>query len=517
MHKYLLFTVFISGLSSLALEMAGSRLLESTFGSSNLVWAAVIGLILIYLAIGYFLGGKWADRSASPAVFYAILVAAALAIGVIPLIAKTVLSRASLAFDQLNFGILGGAFATVIILLAIPVILLGTASPFAIRLAVSDSRAVGSISGKIYAISTLGSFIGTFLPPLLLIPTLGTNLTFVIISGTLLVTALVGLVSQSGLKHTWPLFLLPILLLASAIWLHYKPMRSTEGMIYETESAYNYIQVLEVNGYRLLRLNEGQGVHSVYHPTELRYSGPWDQVLAAPFFNPAPVNPTGVHSMAIVGLAAGTTARQASIVYPGIQIDGFEIDPKIVDVGYKYFGMNLPGLTVYVEDGRWGLEHSPNRYQVISVDAYRPPYIPWHMTTREFFQTVYDHLEPDGVMVINVGRAPQDRRLINTLASTILTVFPTVHVMDLPGSFNSLIYATAQPTTAQNLEDNFNALLPRSDINPLTIETVYYALTNLQPAPPPDLVFTDDRAPIEWITNNLVLHFILTGQTENMQ
>ena len=132
-----------------------------------------------------------------------------------------------------------------------------------------------------------------------------------------------------------------------------------------------------------------------------------------------------IDSMAIVGLAAGTTARQASIVYPDILIDGYEIDPKIVQVGYDYFGMDLPNLNVYIQDGRWGLNTSKSHYDIISVDAYRPPYIPWHFTTREFFSEVYDHLEPDGVMVINIGRGLDDRRLINALGSTILEVFPS--------------------------------------------------------------------------------------------
>ncbi len=93
------------------------------------------------------------------------------------------------------------------------------------------------------------------------------------------------------------------------------PERNTPGMIYETESSYNYLQVLESDDYRILRMNEGQGMHSVYHPNVLNYYGPWEMVLAAPYFNPAPYLPRQVKSMAIVGLAAGTTARQATAVY----------------------------------------------------------------------------------------------------------------------------------------------------------------------------------------------------------
>ena len=158
--------------------------------------------------------------------------------------------------------------------------------------------------------------------------------------------------------------------------------------------------------------------------------------------------------IAIVGLAAGTTARQATEAYGNIQIDGYEIDPKIVAVGREYFDMNQDNLNVFVQDGRWGLAHSEEKYQIISLDAYRPPYIPYHMTTREFFQIARDHLTDDGVLVLNVGRAPNDRRMIDALSTTLLTIFPNVHVVDLPYSFNSILYATVQPTTADNLTEN---------------------------------------------------------------
>ncbi len=124
-------------------------------------------------------------------------------------------------------------------------------------------------------------------------------------------------------------------------------------MIYETESAYNYIQVQEVDGYRFLRLNEGQGVHSIWHPREFFYGGPWEQVLAGPFFNSPGVDPAGIKDMAIIGLAAGTTARQAATVFPDIRVDGFEIDPKIIEVGRQYFGMDIPQLTALPRMGGW--------------------------------------------------------------------------------------------------------------------------------------------------------------------
>jgi spermidine synthase len=395
--------------------------------------------------------------------------------------------------------------------------LLGTASPFAIRLAIRDPQEAGRISGRMYAISTLGSFVGTFLPVLVLIPTIGTFRTFLAFAGILVVVALIGLRLSIGwrgvLRYAW----MPVLLAGMAWWGVSGPFKTTTGQIFETESEYNYIEVLEVNGFRYLRLNDGQGVHSVYHPTQLNYDGPWEQVLAAPYFNPAPYDPERVKSMAIVGLAAGTTARQATAVYGPIRIDGYEIDPVIIDLARTYFDMTMPNLNTYPVDGRIGLERSTERYDIISVDAYRPPYIPYHLTTREFFEQVYAHLSEDGVMVINIGRGPDDRRMIEALATTIRQVFPSIYVMDLPYSFNSILYATRQPTRAENLAANVAHLTGRGDVHPLLQYATQLALVSLQPDPPQTIVFTDDRAPVEWITNQMVIDFVLSGETELLQ
>ena len=307
------------------------------------------------------------------------------------------------------------------------------------------------------------------------------------------------------------------MLLAGGTLLGGGPIKASRGQIYETESAYNYIQVLEQDGYRTLRLNEGQGQHSMWHPTQLDFQGPWEQFLAAPFFNPPPRSLEQVDSLAIVGLAAGTVARQATAVYGPIPIDGYEIDPEIIAVGREYFDMNEPNLNALAQDGRWGLEHSSRRYAFIAVDAYRPPYIPWHLTTQEFFQIVYDRLADDGVMAINVGRSPDDRLLIEGLAGTIRTVFPSLYVMDVPGSFNSVIYATRQPTRIENLYANLLALNAQPDVHPLLIRSLERVAFNLQPDPPTSMVYTDDRAPIEWITENMVLDYVLFGELDALQ
>jgi spermidine synthase len=516
MRRYLYFTVFISGMTSMAAEFGASRLLGNIFGTSNPVWAVIIGLILVYLTLGYFLGGRWADHSPHPRTLYTLLSWGALAMGVIPFVANPVLRAAANAFDTLQIGILAGAFAGVLILFTIPVTLFGMVSPFAIRLSMDDTGHAGNISGTIYGISTLGSFLGTFLPTLLLIPTIGTTRTFLVFSGVLLVVALIGLGLSAGRRAVLPYLLMLVVLAGLALFAGRSGIKASSGQIYETESAYNYIQVLQFNDTRYLRLNEGEGIHSEYNPSTLEYGGPWQQFLVGPFFYPGK-QPEDIRRIAILGLAAGTTARQAAAVFPNVIIDGYEIDPKIVEVGRKYFDMNLPNLNVIIQDARWGLAESPNKYDLICVDAYRPPYIPPHLTTREFFLLVADHLTPDGALVINVGRAPGDRRLIDGLATTIGTIFPSIYVMDIPNTFNSMLYATLQPTSQDNLYANLTAMMKRSDVAPLLPEALYLTWTNLAPVPQHTLVFTDDRAPIEWITNNMILNFLVTGEMKTIQ
>lgn len=516
MRKWLLVMVFVSGWASLATEMAASRLLGNYFGASNLVWSAIIGLILIYLTVGYFIGGKWADRSPKEDTFYTILAMAGFTTGLIPLISKPVLIVAANAFDHLQLGVLFGTFMAVLILFIIPIILMGTASPFAIRLLLTDTASAGNTAGRVYAISTLGSFLGTFIPVLILIPWLGTFRTFIFIGLILNIVAVFSLFFAGYRKRVLQLIITTIILAIVLVIGKQGFDKATPGLVYEAESANNYIQVLQAGDETLLKLNEGQGVHSIYTPDVRFYNGPWEQVLVAPYFNNSLTAPQEVMSMAIVGLAAGTTARQALSVYPNINIEGIEIDPLIVEVGKRYFDMADPRLHVTVQDGRWALVTDPNSYQIISIDAYRPPYIPWHMTTAEFFAVVKNHLTADGVMVINVGRSPEDRTLIDALTATALSVFPSVHIVDLPQSLNSILFATVTPTESDNLIKNFGLIMNDPDFPELLKLSMANAVENLhEPSPGYSVVFTDDNAPIEWYTNRLVLnYFFKTGATE---
>ena len=516
MRKLLYLTVFLSGMSALAAEFAASRLLQMRFSSITLVWAVIIGLILIYFAIGYALGGRLADRSPKAGTLFTVNAWGGLTLCIVPLVAQPALRYASLASDALNFQVMGAAFLATLLLFSVPVTLLAMTSPFALRLLLQDSRKAGNIAGNVSAIGTVGSVVGAFLPTLLLFDLVGAARTILILGLVMLVIGIVGLLVV-GLKRKAAFFGLALVLFTGIFIFGDFHGKDTPGQIYEDESAYNYIEVLEIDGYRSLRLNDGQGVHSTYHPTELFYGGPWEQFLVGPFFNEAPHRREQVERIAVVGLAAGTTARQATAIFGPIPIDGYEIDPKIIQVGRDYFEMTMPNLNAYATDGRWGMEHSPHQYSLIIVDAYKPPYIPPNLTTREFFGILHARLAPDGVLTINIGRTADDRRLINDLGATIAEHFPSIYVMDIPYTFNSILYATKSETRLENLVANYNLLQSDAASHPALLTATAVTLSNLRESPSGGRVYTDDWAPVESVTNDMIIQFILGGGVEILQ
>lgn len=504
--------VFVGGASSLAAEMCASRLLEPYFGTSIFVWANIIGLILIYLSVGYYLGGRIADRWPTARHLYALTAIAAAALILIPFIARPILLLSINAFADYSVGSFLGSLLGTILLFAVPTTLLGCVSPFAIRLAVRDLERAGNVAGSLYALSTVGSIVGTFLSVLVMIPTIGTARTLIVFGLALLVTSIIGLGNR--------LFWLGALVGLGLLILPPGPIKPDPGMIAERESPYNYIQVIQQDGIRELLLNEGVAVHSIYNPASENNPNPlahltrayWDYVLVAPYFNLShPLNT--VQRTAIIGMGAGTMAKELTYFYGPVPIDGVEIDPDIIQIGRQYFDLHEPNIHAITQDGRYYLRTTPHRFDLISVDAYQTPYIPFQMTTKEFFQEVRDHLTPDGSVVINVGRTAADVRLVNVIARTMRTVFPAVYVIDVPAPkdtliLNSLIVANTHPATLGQIKGRMQSLsdpvLRALGVNALNATTVVN--------PTPGLVLTDDHAPVEEVVDNMIIHYLRTGQ-----
>lgn len=511
----LILLVFVAGACSLAVELSASRLLAPYFGTSLFVWANLIGLILLYLTIGYYVGGRLADRFPRPGVLYLLTTVAAFLIGVIPFIARPILSWSLTSFATYSISVFYGSLVSVILLFAIPMILLGCVSPFAIRLRIEQVGRSGHTAGQLYAISTAGSILGTFLPVLWLIPTIGTRYTFFVFAVSLLLISIIGLiVTQYSMPRLPPmrldksllsiLLLIPMGLAVFSIHGPIKPPDGTNGggvLVTERESAYNYIQVVRVGEQMQLVLNEGFAVHSIYDPHQILTQGPWDYFMVAPYFNKPPFTQNEVHSACIIGLGAGTIPRELTAAYGPIPIDGVEIDGAIVDIGRQYFHMNEPNLHVIVQDGRYYLRTTSKKYDIIGIDAYQQPYVPFQLTTVEFFQEVRAHLTPTGVTVINAGRTSKDFRLVEALAQTMRAVFPNVYIIDTQRFTNSLIIGTNAPTSLDNFRINAEGLT-----NPLLQSVAQASLTygNMREERITDVHFTDDRAPVEQLIDQII-------------
>ena len=389
-------------------------------------------------------------------------------------------------------------------------------------------RRSGNVAGSIYAVSTVGSILGTFLAVLLLIPNIGTRRTFLFFSIVLLVVSIVGL-WRSHRSRAYLFAGLLLLVVVIGFLGTGGAIRTDEHTVFETESTYNYIRVVDRDNQYWLRLNDGVGIHSVYDPdTELTY-GIWDYFLMAPYFNSPPYLPEEVDNLLLIGLAAGTISRQYTAVYGDIPIDGVEIDPKIIEVGRQWFAMNQPNLNAVAADGRYYLSNSDTLYDVIGIDAYRPPYIPFHLTTVEFFDQVAAHLTTEGVVVVNVARTETDYSLVNALASTMKVVFPSVYVLDEPGfgafTGNSLVVGTNIATAPRNLMINM-AFMDDQILQDVAARTASANLwevvcipeeawraatdtTTFMPVTSCANPFVDDRAPVEQIIHRLVLRYVL--------
>lgn len=494
--------VFTGGLCSVAYEISASRLLAPYFGDSTFIWANLIGLTLAYLALGYWLGGKAADRWPEPRILFAITAVAAFFAGLIPIMSRPILRASLNAFDQVAVGAFYGALVGTILLFAIPITLLGFVTPYAIKIKLHDLERAGKTAGRLYSLSTVGSIAGSFVPVLLLIPLVGTARTFVILSLVLGLLSIAGLLDvgfRIGAVAAAALSALLILAsFAGPAGAIKPPYLGT--LIHEEQSQYNYIQVLKDGDDTLLALNEGHAIHSVYNPNQLLTGGPWDYFMVPPLFRAVMPH---VSRGLMIGLAAGTAARELFAAYAGMSIDGVEIDPAVVDVGRRYFAMNEPGLQVIVQDGRYFLRTTQNAYDIIGIDAYHQPYIPFQLTTKEFFQEVAAHLAPGGGAVVNVGRAAADYRLVDAIATTMAAVFDHVYEVDVGGYDNTMVIGMNGDASIANFDRHAAALNAGSVLGQVAATSV--ATGTIREAHPNGLVFTDDRAPVEQVVDQMIL------------
>lgn len=484
--------MFAAGAGSLATEICASRLLAPYFGNTTIVWANVIGLILVYLSVGYWLGGRIADRHPTPRVLGGILLVAALAITVLPFIAQPFLHLALQGFSALSIGIVAGSFFSTLLLFSIPVSLLGMISPFALRLAVRDVRTAGTVSGRLSSLTTLGAIAGTFAPALLLLPAIGTQRTL------LTAALLVSLAAIPLLPRRAPLVSTLIVGLA---FIPPGAVKPVAGSVLEQETPYQFVQVVHTpQGQLALRLDDGIADQSVYRPNTVLTGGEWDMPLMVP-----PLLGRPLQRALVIGNAGGTMARALAHEYPGAHIDGVEPDRAVSDLGRSLMGMGtVPMLHLVTADGRAFLETTDTRYDLIVVDAYQQAYVPFWLVTREFFQLARQHLTSGGAIAFNMARVPDDDQLARAVSGTLATVFAQVRVWPAL-RFNELIVGLDRVMPAAQVRDRLAAA--PEDLQPL-VPLISSHFDTVAPSADP---LTDDRAPVEWLTDRAILEHIAAG------
>ncbi len=491
-------TVFVVGMGTLGAEIAAARLLAPWFGASTIVWANTIATVLVALSIGYALGGRFADRNPTMAGLSRIVAIASVLLAIVPFVADPFLRLSVKAFDTLSVGTFAGSLVGVSVLVAVPLLLLGMVSPYAVRLKVDSLTDTGRTAGRLSAIATVGSLVGTFSASLLLIPLVGTRRTFLVFA------LLMALVAAVGFRRK--LAIAAVVGIAALIALPTGIVKASaaSNVIDEQETEYQYARVLQTaDGTRALELNEGQAVHSVYRPGQWLTGMYYDELVSLSWLSSG--FRAGNGRMAILGNAAGTTARAIGHFQPGTKISGVEIDPAVTAIGRTYFDMHAPHLVTYADDARPWLRKHTELNDVIVIDAYRQPYIPFYLTTKEFFALVRARLAPGGVVIVNVGQPPGQTDLEKVLAATMRTSFGATRVFRDPAErTNTMLIGT---TT----DDDPAAALRAANV-PGEVRLVADATAaRLSPALNGGAVYTDDSAPVEWLVDLSLADVARTG------
>lgn len=489
---YFLGVGFLVGMCSLGLELCASRLLAPHFGTSVIVWTNVIGVVLLSLSLGYFLGGKLAEKQTDSGILARLLYSASLCTLAIPLIAPLLLKSVFVHYGSphIMLTLLLGPLLASVILFGLPVFIMGTISPYLLTLLTKKFGHVGSTSGQLFALSTIGGLLGTFLPTLLLVPWLGTRITITLFG------LLLGLVSLPHLG-TKKQIIGATLLLGLLVGAQSFISRDT-AEVSSIETAYQRVAITSPrHGLHYLQLDAGFGVQSVYDPESVLTGYYYDYASLLPYLLTRDLKQKPAEVL-IVGLAGGTIARQMHYFFgPQVSLNGIELDPGVTRMADRYMGLHEIPIRITHGDGRQVLAQDPARYDIIIIDTYfNDLQIPWTMTTQEFWRVVRDHLHPGGIAAMNVAAVGASKSLlVETITGTQARVFPYVYEAKLKEGKNSnhlVILSLDEPNIVTRL-----TTLPISEIAPLG-QKLTHSLKRVDYNE--DLaILTDDKAPIEWL------------------
>jgi spermidine synthase len=397
------------------------------FGNSIYVWGSLIGVFLAALSLGYFLGGRAATRWPAWRPFLALVFVSGALIYPIPHVSGQILSWIAAQDYGPRANPLIGSTA----LFFLPSVLLGTVSPYAVRLRARSVEDVGHVAGVLYALSTLGSILGTLLAAFVLISAVGVHTIIQILGATEMALAAVGMLWARRMRGAAG----AAAAAAAVLILGHSVPADGPDVVYARDTIYHRITVTDEGNLRYLKLDRywqsGRNLTAPLH-TVFAYT---DYLHLPMLFHP------DLQRVLFVGMGGGTTPSRFYHDYPRVRVDVVEIDPRVIDTAQRFFALPVgPRLHVHVQDGRLWIRRASDRYDLIVLDAYLIDTIPFHLATREFYAEAASRLTPGGVLASNVIGAVQgpQSRLFRAMYKTFRSVFPVVYVFPVGAPSGSL-------------------------------------------------------------------------------
>ncbi|MFA6437001.1 MAG: fused MFS/spermidine synthase [Candidatus Paceibacterota bacterium] len=483
--------VFICGASVMILELLGARIIAPYLGTSIYIWASLIGIILGALSLGYWLGGKLADLKPKPNYLAGIILASAVFIGILPLFKDSILEFGALMNIKL-----GGIFAA-FFLFAIPSILLGMVSPYALKLKIKNIQTSGKTAGTLYALSTLGSIFGTFLAGFWLIPYFKLEH---ILFGISLVLILTSIMAYS-LKRA---ILLSAFFLVTFSGLVFLSESLNAKYLVEKDSAYNHIEIYDTRNkedrpIRILRM--GSDFHSAM------YLDQSDELVFeyTKFYRLGDFFYSNIKKALMIGGGAYSVPKDFLKRHSQGEIDVVEIDPEVTKLAKTYFDLKEDErLRVFHEDGRIYLNNNQEKYDVIYNDAFSSTYaIPHQLTTKEVVEKMHNALNKNGVLITNVISALSGEKseFFKAEYKTLKTVFPNVLVFPVETQDQKTVQ-NIMIVSLKNKDFDLSAML--NSISGTEFETYFNNLENHIIIPSETPILTDSFAPVEYLIGKIL-------------
>jgi spermidine synthase len=443
--------VVLAGAGIMVLEMLGGRLLAPRFGSTIYTWGALIGIVMAALAAGYYLGGRFGDRRPAPSTLATLLFAAGAYAIVLPLFAPFALAAISHAVTDVR----AGPMLASLVLLAPPSLVLGAATPVAVRLAGGAAERAGSTAGAMAGASTVGSIVGTFGTVFVLVPLFDVA-SILAGTGALLCAAALLTAERRAASAVALVAILAVTPLGYGLVgpaLVQLQTGITDEVLFSKSTPYHELYVTQSRGAGAERVRslilDGNHHSSMYveRPNETSFRYP-------EWFHLGPLLSPNATRALFIGGGGFTGPKQFLATYPAMQVDVVELDPDVVDAARRFFAVpDDARLAIHVEDGRRFLERAEATWDVIVLDAYGRNYVPFHLMTLEFLALVREHLAPGGVVVSNlIGSLDGPASLLmRSEARTMAATLPwTRHAPIHPGLPNAaqnvlLLGALAEP------------------------------------------------------------------------